>query len=90
MTEQLYNKKSKEELKRILDDEPFERVTLSFYRYTPIDNLDILRDKLYSDLIKLSVFGRIYIANEGINAQISVPKDNKKMLFRRKKTTVTS
>ena len=55
MAEQLYNKKSKEELKRILDDEPFERVTLSFYKYTPIGNLNIFRDKLYSDLTKLSV-----------------------------------
>jgi len=80
MAEQLYNKKSKEELKKILDDEPFKRATLSFYKYTPINNLDIFRDKLYSDLTKLSVLGRIYIANEGINAQISVPKDNKKML----------
>ena len=80
MAEQLYNKKSKEELKRILDDEGFERITLSFYKYIPINNLDIFRDKLYSDLTKLSVLGRIYIADEGINAQISVPKDNKKML----------
>ena len=81
MAEQLYNKKSKEELKRILDDEPFERVTLSFYKYTPIGNLNIFRDKLYSDLTKLSVLGRIYIADEGINAQISVPEDNKKLLY---------
>jgi len=83
MTEQLYNKKSKEELQRILDQELFERETLSFYKYTVIDKgeLQTLRDKLYYDLTKLSVFGRIYVASEGINAQISVPKHKKELLY---------
>ncbi|RYF80359.1 MAG: rhodanese-related sulfurtransferase, partial [Chitinophagaceae bacterium] len=31
------------------------------------------RDELYLNLEKLKVFGRIYVANEGINAQVSVP-----------------
>ena len=83
MTGQLYNKKSKEELKKILDEEPFERDTLSFYKYTTIDRgkLQTLRDNLYYDLTKLSVLGRIYVASEGINAQVSVPKDKRDLLY---------
>src|SRR5205085_9409338 len=33
-------------------------------------------DELYKNLDALKVFGRIYIAHEGINAQLSVPKSN--------------
>lgn len=56
--------------------ENFPRITLSFYRYVILDNLQELRNILYNDLSKLSVFGRIYIAQEGINAQISVPEQH--------------
>lgn len=71
---QLYNKYDKETLRRKLMQENFHRITLSFYRYVILDNLQELRDEMYKDLSNLSVLGRIYIAQEGINAQISVPE----------------
>ena len=49
------------------------RTTISFYYYFPITDPVSFRDDMYSCLFKLKVFGRIYIAHEGINAQISVP-----------------
>ena len=49
------------------------RTTISFYRYTPIADPGVFRDELYQGLNGLSVFGRIYVAKEGINAQVSVP-----------------
>lgn len=52
------------------------RKTVSFYRYFPIDDPRVFRDELYQGLHALQVFGRIYVAAEGINAQISVPASN--------------
>tara|TARA_B100002052_G_scaffold217015_1_gene199015 strand:+ start:16 stop:1077 length:1062 start_codon:yes stop_codon:yes gene_type:complete len=75
MTE-LYNKKNKEQLIDELNKEEFKRITLSFYKYVKIKNLNELRDQLYESWKKLSILGRIYIAKEGINAQISVPEHN--------------
>jgi UPF0176 protein len=46
---------------------------MSFYRYVPIADPKAFRDQLYEVLNDLTVFGRIYVATEGINAQISVP-----------------
>ena len=54
--------------------ENFRRITLSFYRYVILENPDEWRDTLYKDLSKIAVLGRIYLAEEGINAQISVPE----------------
>ena len=53
------------------DDEP--RTTISFYRYARIRDPRFFRDHLYLTLNALGVLGRIYVATEGINAQISVP-----------------
>ncbi|MEO5572842.1 MAG: rhodanese-related sulfurtransferase [Bacteroidia bacterium] len=75
----LYNKTGKEELRKCLMVEPFKRITLSFYRYVRIDNLEIFRNNLYLDFDSLNIFGRVYLAHEGINAQISVPEPNWKM-----------
>ncbi len=72
----LYNKKSRELLMAELRAEPFERITCSFYRYITIDDPVTLRDDLYRDWFELNIFGRIYIAKEGINAQFSCPEDN--------------
>jgi len=74
--ESLYNKKNKEELLKDLNKESFNRITLSFYKYTSLDNLNKIRDTLYADWTKLNILGRVYIAHEGINAQISVPDNN--------------
>ena len=72
----LHNRINGEELKRRLLEETEPRTTISFYKYLPIQNPRELRDYLYKSLNNLKVFGRIYIANEGINAQISVPQSN--------------
>lgn len=57
-------------------EEKEPRTTISFYQYFPIADPQAFRDELYLNLEKLSVFGRIYVAHEGINAQISVPESN--------------
>ncbi len=69
----LHNRVSNEELKKHLMEESFPRTTISFYQYFPVQNPQELRDFLYKNLHCIKVFGRIYIAKEGINAQISVP-----------------
>lgn len=49
------------------------RTTISFYKYHHITEPKGFRDELYRLLASLEVLGRIYVAKEGINAQISVP-----------------
>ncbi|MCA1626183.1 MAG: rhodanese-related sulfurtransferase [Acidobacteria bacterium] len=73
---ELRNLTSQEVLKKRLETDAEPRRTLSFYQYQLIENPQQFRDKLYEKLEKLGVLGRIYIANEGINAQISVPEKN--------------
>lgn len=77
----LHNKINKKELKENLMRESFRRITLSFYRYIYIAEVQAYRDFLYKSFSDLAIFGRIYIAPEGINAQISVPEFNMQ-LFR--------
>ena len=69
----LHNRVSQRELKQRLQEENEPRKTISFYRYFFIENPQQFRDELYKALNTLKVFGRIYVASEGINAQISVP-----------------
>jgi UPF0176 protein len=71
----LHNRINKEELKRQMENDQTERITLSFYRYIQLPDPHSYRDQLYLDLSSIGVLGRIYVAHEGINAQISVPKD---------------
>lgn len=52
------------------------RTTVSFYKYHHITDPNEFRNDLYKHLDALSVLGRIYVATEGINAQISVPTEN--------------
>lgn len=70
----LYNIYSKEDLLKQRQAETFKRKTVSFYRYVIIDEPQLWRDQLYADWSEMGVLGRIYIAKEGINAQISVPE----------------
>ena len=63
-------------LKEKLHSTPQDRVTVSFYKYHRIPELQQFRNNLYRDWDALGVLGRIYIADEGINAQISVPRSN--------------
>jgi UPF0176 protein len=69
----LHNRVSRKELKERLQKETEPRTTISFYRYLPIADVSAFRDQLYMDLSALNVFGRVYVAGEGINAQVSVP-----------------
>jgi len=70
----LHNRISNEELKARMLAETEPRTTVSFYKYFTIEDPKAFRDQLYVSLVKLNVFGRIYVAHEGINAQISVPQ----------------
>jgi UPF0176 protein len=71
----LHNRVSQAELKKLLYQETTPRITISFYQYFAIADTQQFRDDLYAALNALQVFGRIYIAAEGINAQISVPEN---------------
>jgi len=73
---QLHNKLSKDEAMKKLYAESFKRTTLSFYRYVILDDPQAFRDDLFIEWDKLGCLGRIYIAREGINAQMSVPEHN--------------
>ncbi|MEY2918557.1 MAG: hypothetical protein RIS73_2271 [Bacteroidota bacterium] len=72
----LHNRISQAELKKLLHQETEHRSTISFYQYFNIEDPQQFRDELYKALNAIKVFGRIYIAHEGINAQISVPESN--------------
>ena len=52
----------------------FHALQASFYRYTLIKDPKTFRNELYKAWFPLGVFGRIYVASEGINAQLSVPE----------------
>ena len=71
---ELFNKKSKLELEKQLQKESFERITCSFYRYVKIASPKEMRDYLYLEWTELNILGRVYLAYEGVNAQISVPE----------------
>ena len=70
----LYNRINGKILKERLVLSPSNRTTISFYKYHHILSPKDFRDGLYKNLETLSVLGRIYVASEGINAQISVPE----------------
>ena len=70
---QLYNKLSAQERAVLLEEAGTERLTLSFYHYAHIGNPKLFRDHLFLTWDALEVLGRIYVAKEGINAQLSLP-----------------
>lgn len=72
----LHNRISRKELKERILNDPTPRTTISFYCYFKIEEPPVFRDQLYKQLKELGVLGRIYLAGEGINAQISVPTEN--------------
>ncbi|HYD22877.1 MAG TPA: rhodanese-related sulfurtransferase, partial [Flavipsychrobacter sp.] len=72
----LHNRVNNEELKQRMLAETEPRTTVSFYQYFHIADPAKFRDELYIKFDSLKVFGRIYVAHEGINAQISVPAHN--------------
>ena len=73
---QLYNTLSAEERAELIDQAGKQRLTLSFYAYAKIEDPKQFRDNLFIVWNKLDALGRIYVAKEGINAQMSVPAEN--------------
>ncbi|HMK06130.1 MAG TPA: rhodanese-related sulfurtransferase [Flavobacterium sp.] len=73
---QLYNTLSAEERAVMIDDAGKQRLTLSFYAYAQIENPTQFRNELFLAWNPLEVLGRIYVAHEGINAQLSLPADH--------------
>lgn len=73
---QLWNKLSKEDLLKQLKSKNHEYLTISFYQYAKIEDPQIFRNELYKTWQDFDIVGRVYIAKEGINAQIAVPKQH--------------
>ncbi len=73
---QFYNKLNIKEQSDLIDKSGKNRIVLSFYKYSYLGNPKIFRNYLYVKLSAIDVLGRIYIASEGINAQISLPLEN--------------
>lgn len=72
----LHNRVNRRELKERMRNSTEKRVTLSYYKYATIENPQTFRDELFRLYHSLGVLGRIYVAREGVNAQLSVPEDN--------------
>jgi UPF0176 protein len=72
----LYNRIEGRVLKEKMRSAPEKRVTISFYKYHQLSDPSVFRDELYKILDTIGVLGRVYVAHEGINAQISVPETN--------------
>ena len=70
---QLYNTLSAKERAQLIEEAGQERLTLSFYQYAQLGNPQLFRDYLFLQWNPLGVLGRIYVAHEGINAQLSLP-----------------
>jgi UPF0176 protein len=74
MSKFLYNRVNRQELKERIHQSAEPRITISFYKYVTLRNPQLFRDHLFGLFDALGVLGRIYVAREGVNAQISVPK----------------
>ncbi len=73
---QLYNTLSAKEREKLIEEAGKDRLTISFYTYAHIRNTTVFRNHLFIHWDALDVLGRIYVAHEGINAQLSVPAEN--------------
>ncbi|MGZ5262502.1 MAG: oxygen-dependent tRNA uridine(34) hydroxylase TrhO [Kaistella sp.] len=73
---QLYNTLSAEERAQLIDEAGKQRLTLSFYAYAKISDPKKFRDELFIAWNALDALGRIYVAHEGINVQMSIPAEN--------------
>jgi UPF0176 protein len=69
----LHNRVNREVLIKQMLENPEHRSTISFYKYHHIENPKQFRDELYLLLVEIDTKGRIYLATEGVNGQISVP-----------------
>jgi UPF0176 protein len=68
--------RSREEKKQAVIHDGIKRITLSFYKYVQIANPAQFSDELFERFSMLGCLGRIYVAHEGINAQMNVPKES--------------
>lgn len=73
---QLYNTLSAKERAELIEQAGKDRLTISFYAYAKIGNPELFRNHMFITWNALDVLGRIYVAHEGINAQLSIPADN--------------
>jgi UPF0176 protein len=71
----LHNKVNGKVLKAQLRNSTEARTTLSFYKYHQIADPENFRNELYRAWDAIGVCGRVYVANEGINGQISIPDE---------------
>ncbi len=69
-----FNKLNRSAAEEKIRQEKFNRITLSFYRYIKLDDPQKVRDDLFTIWENWEILGRVYIANEGVNAQICVPE----------------
>lgn len=67
---------SRAEKRAVVQSESRLRQTVSFYRYVNIASPAEFRNRLMAKWEELGCLGRIYVAKEGINAQMNVPKEN--------------
>lgn len=63
-------------LKEKVQEAHIPRTTLSFYRYVRLSDPLAMRNSLFARMSELGCMGRIYVASEGINAQMNVPTAN--------------
>jgi UPF0176 protein len=70
----LHNRVNRRELKQRILESNESRMTVSFYKYHQIPNPQVFRDHIYMEWSKVGLLGRIYVAEEGINAQVSIPE----------------
>jgi len=75
-----HNLISRQELRQRIQSDETPRTALSFYRYARIEHPAEFRNQFYDTLQEIGTLGRIYVAREGINAQISVPDANLELL----------
>ena len=76
----LYNKLSNDERAALIKKANEKRLTLSFYKYHKIEDVESFRNFLFTSFEKLNILGRIYVAREGVNAQLSIPAEKIKKL----------
>jgi UPF0176 protein len=70
----LHNRVNRQELRDKIQKDPTAYITLSFYQYAHIEFPEAFRNQFYKTFAPLGVLGRVYVANEGINAQIALPE----------------
>lgn len=80
MGKRLYNLVDAQVLREEIKKDNTPRTTLSFYKYHQIKDVPAFRDRFYEMLDEIGVLGRIYVASEGVNGQLSVPTENLELL----------